>query len=277
VVAAALLQKCPMLQKSAFCRKSFSVVKNLINKLKTHKKKCKQGKRWVRMSTVLNHQDISVFCAARSAYSPFLSVLPKQVGPRQDLRHVGYVKGWSREGRINKIYSATCELLSNLDARIAEVLKDLEGEGVPQVRNKMLGLVRDLPELRRSFLIWKDVLPWVNDVYLLSTFLFHLRLADTFLTSIDVEKAKDASDQIVASTLEKMLGPEGDREYTKAIVVLALAPLFIWAALIAKSKGDYRFILHYEKTVSRAGRVIATARPDMAQKMSEIGEGNSLL
>jgi hypothetical protein len=252
-------------------------VKSLINKLKTHKKKRKQDKRRVRMSTVLNHQDISVFYTVRSAYSPFLNVLPTQVGPRQDLRHVGHVKEWGREGIIDKLYFATKKSLFNLDAEIAEVLKELGKMEVPQVRNKMLGLVRDLPELQRSFLIWKDVLPWVNDVYMLSTFLFHLRLVDTFLTSIDVEKAKDASDQIVASTLEKMLGPEGDREYMKAIVVLALAPLFIWAALIAKSKGDYRFILHYEKTVSRAGRVIAATRPDIAQKMSEIGEGNSLL
>jgi hypothetical protein len=214
------------------------------------------------------------YVATRQMFSPYLQAIPKQIKMQNDLREVRHIREFGRERPDNKLYDKTKEILFNLDKIANMVIENLAKMKVPQIKADFARyLDTDYPKLQKvnkSFLELKDLLSWINDDYLLSTFLFHLKLSKNFIFSADVPAMQDAiKTGKVELALDKISDRQVEIEIVKAIIVLTLDSLLIWAAFKAKMRNDYAFILRYEEQVSNSARVLARANPRIARKMSE--------
>jgi hypothetical protein len=217
-----------------------------------------------------------LYVATHQIFRPLLQAVPKPIKSRNDLRKVGFIRGFGREQRVSTLYNKAKDVLFDLDKEVANFASEIIKMEVPQLRNELISyLDHDYPKfksLHKSFLELKDVLSWVNDDYLLSTFLFHLKLSENFVFAVNVPKMKGAVKGDLSPVVESISHlQDEEKDYIKAIIVLTLDTLLIWGALEAKIRRDNDYILSYEENVSNAARTLARTKPEVARKMSGAG------
>jgi hypothetical protein len=238
-----------------------------------YKKKQKQNKEWIKMlsATAPGFQPF-FYAVARQAFNPYLNAVPKPIKSRSDLSHVGFIQGAKRDRRPEFLYGKAREILIDLDKIGDKIVKELNKRKIPQLRKEIMDyLNREFLEVQRahkSFFELKNLFSWINDDYLLSTFMFHLNLSENFVFGYDVSEIKELiqTDKLDA-VVEAVSNYQEEKEILKATLILSLDVLLIWAALRAKVTKDYNFILIYEEAVSNAARTLARAHPEIARKV----------
>ena len=218
----------------------------------------------------------TVFVATQKMYGDYLEALPKQMKAPRDLYRLTPRKSWGRERIVARLYRETKETLYKIDEGLDEMINRLPRltfEEVKASSDKMIEAYSKMKGIHKILISVKDLLKWVNDDYLLSTILFHMKLAENTVFSLSIDEIKQGlgdTKKIEAGIKKTVEATKLNKEPLRAMFILSLEPLLIWSALYARIKGDYQYILQYEKEVLRTARAMTGIMPKKPMMMCEV-------
>lgn len=213
-----------------------------------------------------------IHAITRRKFGHLVNILPNKVENQSDLRNID--TAMSRAGRSPQdLYEDTKKLLMSIDEQIERATNvEMNSIKFSLESEELISKYKEIKNSHRSVRYkLEDLLDWVEDDSLLSTVLFHSKIADETVYSLSEDELEESLSDEETIEIELEEGQEftkQDKAIVKAMMLLSLEPLLVWAALYAYVRDDYRFILRYETEVESSARVIRrSAPPEKVEKI----------
>lgn len=174
-----------------------------------------------------------------------------------------------RERLVDKYYGFFKTLLFNLDGPLDDAIAQL-GEGeidVKEIEESVEEMKKLNMVIKTAFMKTEAIYRWCDDDVLLSTILLHSKLLEKSLAKYDKKYLKKLEDRKGALEIQKFLREH--REFGKALLIIVLEPLFVFGVFIAYLRGEFKYVLKYEKEVTNALRTLSNHNPDLIELLWE--------
>lgn len=206
--------------------------------------------------------DASLVISAATA--PLQHDLPISIGRPLDL-----LKFPKRPRERLVYYEVFKTLLFNLDGPLDDAIARL-GEGeidVKEIEESVEEMKKLNMVIKTAFMETEAIYRWCDDDVLLSTILLHSKLLEKSLAKYDKKYLKKLEGRKGALEIQKFLREH--RDFGKALLIIVLEPLLVFGVLIAYLRGEFKYVLKYEKEVTNALGTLSDHNPDLIELLWE--------